>query len=148
MFIKNYSDTDLVIKYKGGVKTLKSKDVTYIDDSWITFAMVYAMFGNYVGLVEGTTPIEDFLFDNQTLVEADRVYKVVKTGPGTPRVMIQGGTATLYFADLAPENIKDMYPSQAYTDAEGMILLSALTNYIAFKTTNKAKVVFTNFKVV
>jgi len=148
MFIKNYSDADLVIKYNGGVKTLYANDVTYIDDNWITFAMVYSMFGNYVGLVEGTTPIEDFLFDNQTLAEANKVYKVVKTGPGAPRVMIQGGKATLYFADLVPDDVDDMYPSQTYTNVDGIILLNTLTNYIAYKTSNNAKVVFTNFKVV
>ena len=32
MFIKNYSDTDFVIKYRGGEKTLAHNDVTYIDD--------------------------------------------------------------------------------------------------------------------
>ena len=62
MFIKNYADTDFVIKYKGGVKTLFAQDVTYIDDNWVTFPVLYAMFGDYIGLVEGETPIEEFLF--------------------------------------------------------------------------------------
>lgn len=147
MFIKNYSDSDFVIKYNGGEKTLCAQDVTYIDDNWITFAMIHSMFGNWVGLVQGTTPIEDFLFDNQILAEADHIYKVVGVGPGAPRIMIQGGTATLYFADLTPNTISDMYPSQEYTNVDGLILLNSLTNFIAFQTSNNAKVVFTNFKV-
>lgn len=82
MFIKNYADTDFVIKYKGGVKTLFAQDVTYIDDNWVTFPVLYAMFGDYIGLVEGETPIEEFLFDNQVIVEPERVYEVIKVGPG------------------------------------------------------------------
>ena len=69
MFIKNYSDTDLVIKYKGNEKTLESNDVTYISDKWITLAMVKAMFGNYVEEVSETTPIEEFLFDEAYLLD-------------------------------------------------------------------------------
>ena len=148
MFIKNYSDSDFVIKYKGAEKTLGANDVTYIDDNWITFAMIHTMFGNYVGLVERSTPIEDFLFDNQVLAEADRVYKVIGKGPGAPRVMIQGGTATLYFSDITPTDIDDMYPSQAYTDVDGLILLNCVTNFIGYKSSDNAKVVLTNIEVV
>jgi len=147
MFIKNYSDTDFVIKYRGGEKTLGAHDVTYIDDKWITFQMIYAMFGAYVGLVEGDTPIEEFLFDNQIMVESDKVYNVIGKGPGAPRVFVKGGKATLYFADLQPESLKDMYPSQAFTDVEGVVLLNLLTNYIAVKADKNAKVIFTNIKV-
>jgi len=148
MFIKNYSNSDFTIKYNGGVKTLYANDVTYVDDNWITFAMVHSMFGNYVGLVQGTSPLEDFLFDNQILAEADHVYKVVGNGPGAPRIMIQNGTATLYFADLVPQTIDEMYPSATYTNVEGMVLLNCLTNFIAFKTSDNAKVIFTNIKVM
>ena len=147
MFIKNYSDTDFVIKYRGGEKTLGAYDVTYIDDDWITYAMIHSMFGNWVGLVEGTTPIEDFLFDNQMLAEANKVYKVVAKGPGAPRIYISGGTATLYFADATPADIDDMSASQEYANVDGLIVLDYLTNFIGYKTSNNAKVIFTNIKV-
>jgi hypothetical protein len=148
MFIKNYSDTDYVIKYNGNEKTLCAKDVTYIDDNWITFALIHSMFGNWVGLVDNCTPIEDFLFDNQILAEADKVYKVVGVGPGTPRVFIKGGTATLYFADLTPTDIDDMSESQEYSDVSGLILLNYVTNFIGYKTSDNAKVIFTNIDAV
>ena len=109
MFIKNYANTDFVIKYKGGVKTLFAQDVTYIDDNWVTFPVLYAMFGDYIGLVEGETPIEEFLFDNQVIVEPEKIYEVIKVGPGAPRIFIKGGKATLYFADgMKPINIDEM----------------------------------------
>lgn len=147
MFIKNYSDTDFVIKYRGYEKTLGALDVTYIDDDWITYAMIHSMFGNWVGLVEGTTPIEDFLFDNQILAEANKVYKVVAMGPGAPRIYISDGTATLYFADTTPADIDDMSPSQEYANVDGLIVLDYLTNFIGYKTSDNAKVVFTNIEV-
>lgn len=148
MFIKNYSDTDLTINYKGGTKTLEAKDVTYVDDKWISFPLVFAMFGYHVGLVEGETPIEEFLFDNQLLAENNKVYQVIKVGPGTPRVQVKDGKATLYFADLEPEDIeKDMFPSPQYTDIEGLMLLNEVTRYIAVKCDEGAKVIFTNVKV-
>lgn len=148
MFIKNYADRDFVIKYKGEQKTLEAHDVTYIDDSWINYPMIYAMFGHYIGLVEGETPIEDFLFDNQTLATAGQVYKVTGKGPGNPRVFIKGGKATFYFADTQPTSIDDMYPSQTFTDIEGVLMLDVLTNYIAFKADEGTKVIFTNLAVV
>ena len=147
MFIKNYSDTDFVIKYRGGEKTLAHNDVTYIDDKWITFAMIHAMFGHWVGLVEGDTPIEEFLFDNQLLAVPEQIYNVIKVGPGAPRIFVKGGKATLYFADITPQSLDDMYPAQEYTDIEGLIVPTVLTNYIAIKADKNAKVVFTNIKV-
>lgn len=147
MFIKNYSDTDFVIKYRGGEKTLCSQDVTYIDDNWITYNMIHAMFGDYVGLVEGDRPIEEFLFDNQILAVPGQIYNVVGNGLGAPRIFIKGGKATLLFADLLPQTIDEMYPSQAYTDVEGVVLLNVLTNYIAVKADKDTKVIFTNIRV-
>ena len=40
-----------------------------------------------------------------------------------------------------------MYPAQEYTDIEGLIVPTVLTNYIAVKADKNAKVVFTNIKV-
>ena len=149
MFIKNYADTDFVIKYKGGVKTLFAQDVTYIDDNWVTFPVLYAMFGDYIGLVEGETPIEEFLFDNQVIVEPERVYEVIKVGPGAPRIFIKGGKATLYFADgMKPVNIDEMITSDNFTDLTGLIMPTAITNYLAIKADKGTKVIFTNFKLV
>ena len=149
MFIKNYADTDFVIKYKGGVKTLFAQDVTYIDDNWVTFPVLYAMFGDYIGLVEGETPIEEFLFDNQVIVEPERVYEVIKVGPGAPRIFIKGGKATIYFADgLKPANIDEMVTSDNFTDLTGLIMPTAITNYLAIKADKGTKVIFTNFKLV
>lgn len=149
MFIKNYTDTNFVIKYKGGEKTLEAYDVTYIDENWITFPTVYAMFGDYVGLVERDTPIEEFLFDNQILAETERIYTVQGKGPGAPRIFVKGGKATFYFADGAkPNNIEDMITSPVFTDVEGIIMLNAITNYIAVKSDENAKVIFTNFKLI
>ena len=149
MFIKNYADTDFVIKYKGGVKTLFAQDVTYIDDNWVTFPVLYAMFGDYIGLVEGETPIEEFLFDNQVIVEPERVYEVIKVGPGAPRIFIKGGKATLYFADgIKPANIDEMITSDNFTDLTGLIMPTAITNYLAIKADKGTKVIFTNFKLV
>ena len=148
MFIKNYADTDFVIKYKGGVKTLFAQDVTYIDDNWVTFP-VYAMFGDYIGLVEGETPIEEFLFDNQVIVEPERVYEVIKVGPGAPRIFIKGGKATIYFADgVKPADIDEMITSDNFTDLTGLIMPTAITNYLAIKADKGTKVIFTNFKLV
>ena len=149
MFIKNYADTDFVIKYKGGVKTLSAQDVTYIDDNWVTFPVLYAIFGDYIGLVEGETPIEEFLFDNQVIVEPERVYEVIKVGPGAPRIFIKGGKATLYFADgIKPVNIDEMITSDNFTDLTGLIMPTAITNYLAIKADKGTKVIFTNFKLV
>ena len=149
MFIKNYADTDFVIKYKGGVKTLYAQDVTYIDDNWVTFPVLYAMFGDYIGLVEGETPIEEFLFDNQVIVEPERVYEVIKVGPGAPRIFIKGGKATIYFADgVKPADINEMITSDNFTDLTGLIMPTAITNYLAIKADKGTKVIFTNFKLV
>ena len=149
MFIKNYADTDFVIKYKGGVKTLFAQDVTYIDDNWVTFTVLYAMFGDYIGLVEGETPIEEFLFDNQVIVEPERVYEVIKVGPGAPRIFIKGGKATIYFADgVKPADIDEMITSDNFTDLTGLIMPTAITNYLAIKADKGTKVIFTNFKLV
>lgn len=149
MFIKNYADTDFVIKYKGGVKTLLAQDVTYIDDNWVTFPVLYAMFGDYIGLVEGETPIEEFLFDNQVIVEPERVYEVIKVGPGAPRIFIKGGKATIYFADgVKPADIDEMVTSDNFTDLTGLIMPTAITNYLAIKADKGTKVIFTNFKLV
>ena len=149
MFIKNYADTDFVIKYKGGVKTLFAQDVTYIDDNWVTFQVLYAMFGDYIGLVEGETPIEEFLFDNQVIVEPERVYEVIKVGPGAPRIFIKGGKATIYFADgVKPADIDEMITSDNFTDLTGLIMPTAITNYLAIKADKGTKVIFTNFKLV
>lgn len=149
MFIKNYADTDFVIKYKGGVKTLFAQDVTYIDDNWVTFPVLYAMFGDYIGLVEGETPIEEFLFDNQVIVEPERVYEVIKVGPGAPRIFIKGGKATIYFADgVKPADIDEMITSDNFTDLTGLIMPTAITNYMAIKADKGTKVIFTNFKLV
>lgn len=149
MFIKNYADTDFVIKYKGGVKTLIAQDVTYIDDNWVTFPVLYAMFGDYIGLVEGETPIEEFLFDNQVIVEPERVYEVIKVGPGAPRIFIKGGKATIYFADgVKPADIDEMITSDNFTDLTGLIMPTAITNYLAIKADKGTKVIFTNFKLV
>lgn len=149
MFIKNYADTDFVIKYKGGVKTLFAQDVTYIDDNWVTFPVLYAMFGDYIGLVEGETPIEEFLFDNQVIVKPERVYEVIKVGPGAPRIFIKGGKATIYFADgVKPADIDEMITSDNFTDLTGLIMPTAITNYMAIKADKGTKVIFTNFKLV
>ena len=149
MFIKNYADTDFVIKYKGGVKTLFAQDVTYIDDNWVTFPVLYAMFGDYIGLVEGETPIEEFLFDNQVIVEPERVYEVIKVGPGAPRIFIKGGKATIYFADgVKPADIDEMITSDNFTNLTGLIMPTAITNYLAIKADKGTKVIFTNFKLV
>lgn len=149
MFIKNYADTNFVIKYKGGVKTLFAQDVTYIDDNWVTFPVIYAMFGDYIGLVEGETPIEEFLFDNQVIVEPERVYEVIKVGPGAPRIFIKGGKATIYFADgVKPTDIDEMITSDNFTDLTGLIMPTAITNYLAIKADKGTKVIFTNFKLV
>lgn len=149
MFIKNYADTDFVIKYKGGIKTLFAQDVTYIDDNWVTFPVLYAMFGDYIGLVEGETPIEEFLFDNQVIVEPERVYEVIKVGPGAPRIFIKGGKATIYFADgVKPADIDEMVTSDNFTDLTGLIMPTAITNYLAIKADKGTKVIFTNFKLV
>ena len=149
MFIKNYADTDFVIKYKGGVKTLFAQDVTYIDDNWVTFPVLYAMFGDYIGLVERETPIEEFLFDNQVIVEPERVYEVIKVGPGAPRIFIRGGKATIYFADgVKPADIDEMITSDNFTDLTGLIMPTAITNYLAIKADKGTKVIFTNFKLV
>ena len=149
MFIKNYADTDFVIKYKGGVKTLFAQDVTYIDDNWVTFPVLYAMFGDYIGLVEGETPIEEFLFDNQVIVEPERVYEVIKIGPGAPRIFIKGGKATIYFADgVKPADIDEMITSDNFTDLTGLIMPTAITNYLDIKADKGTKVIFTNFKLV
>ena len=149
MFIKNYADTDFVIKYKGGVKTLFAQDVTYIDGNWVTFPVLYAMFGDYIGLVEGETPIEEFLFDNQVIVEPERVYEVIKVGPGAPRIFIKGGKATIYFAEgIKPADIDEMITSDNFTDLTGLIMPTAITNYLAIKADKGTKVIFTNFKLV
>lgn len=149
MFIKNYADTDFVIKYKGGVKTLFAQDVTYIDNNWVTFPVLYAMFGDYIGLVEGETPIEEFLFDNQVIVEPERVYEVIKVGPGAPRIFIKGGKATIYFADgVKPADIDEMITSDNFTDLTGLVMPTAITNYLAIKADKGTKVIFTNFKLV
>ena len=149
MFIKNYANTDFVIKYKGGVKTLFAQDVTYIDDNWVTFPVLYAMFGDYIGLVEGETPIEEFLFDNQVIVDPERVYEVIKVGPGAPRIFIKGGKATIYFADgVKPADIDEMITSDNFTDLTGLIMPTAITNYLAIKANKGTKVIFTNFKLV
>ena len=149
MFIKNYANTDFVIKYKGGVKTLFAQDVTYIDDNWVTFPVLYAMFGDYIGLVEGETPIEEFLFDNQVIVDPERVYEVIKVGPGAPRIFIKGGKATIYFADgIKPADIDEMITSDNFTDLTGLIMPTAITNYLAIKADKGTKVIFTNFKLV
>ena len=149
MFIKNYADTNFVIKYKGGVKTLFAQDVTYIDDNWVTFPVLYAMFGDYIGLVEGETPIEEFLFDNQVIVEPERIYEVIKVGPGAPRIFIKGGKATIYFADgVKPADIDEMITSDNFTDLTGLIMPTAITNYLAIKADKGTKVIFTNFKLV
>ena len=149
MFIKNYADTNFVIKYKGGVKTLFAQDVTYIDDNWVTFPVLYAMFGDYIGLVEGETPIEEFLFDNQVIVEPERVYEVIKVGPGAPRIFIKGGKATIYFADgVKPADIDEMITSDNFTNLTGLIMPTAITNYLAIKADKGTKVIFTNFKLV
>ena len=149
MFIKNYADTDFVIKYKGGVKTLFAQDVTYIDDNWVTFPVLYAMFGDYIGLVEGETPIEEFLFDNQVIVEPEKIYEVIKVGPGAPRIFIKGGKATIYFADgVKPADIDEMITSDNFTDLTGLVMPTAITNFMAIKADKGTKVIFTNFKLV
>ena len=147
MFIKNYSDSDFVIKYNGQEKTLAKKDVTYIDDDWISFPMVQAMFGFHVGEVTGTTPIDDFLFDNQVKPELNTMYKVVKQGPGKPRIFAKDATITLSFSDLKPASMSDMYASSVYTNVDGMIMLDAVPKYIAVTSSGTPSVIFTNIAI-
>lgn len=148
MFIKNYSSSNFVIKYKGEQFTLPAQDVSYVDENWISWSMLHSLYGDYVGLVDSDKPIEDFLFDNQTIIELDKVYSVVGVGPGAPRIFIKEGTATLYFAEGSkPESIDDMIPSTTYADVQGLVMLSSLTGYIGVKAEKGTKVIFTNIKV-
>lgn len=148
MFIKNYSDTDFKIKYKGQEKTLYAKDITYIDDKWISYPMIHTMFGGYIGLVECNTPIEEFLFDNQVLAKPNQIYQVCGKGPGKPRIFIKGGKATFYFSDNKPETIEDMFASYTLTNVSGVFVLEDFTNYVAYKADDNVKVIYNNIKFV
>lgn len=149
MFIKNYSDSDLVINYRGYAKTLVANDVTCVDDSWISLAMIKAMFGNYVEEVNPTTPIEDYLFDNQKEIELDKVYFIRPLGPGAPRIYIDEGTVNIYFADGKdlPTSKSDMSLFTAYTGVEGLIAMDVIPKWMLVEQdSGTSTIVLTNIE--
>ena len=149
MFIKNYSDSDLVINYRGYTKTLVANDVTCVDESWISLAMVKAMFGNYVEQVNPQTPIEDYLFDNQTEIELNKVYFVRALGPGSPRIYIDDGTVNIYFADGKdlPASKSDMSLFDDYTGVDGLIAMDVMPKWMLVEqASGTSTVVLTNIE--
>lgn len=151
MFIKNYADTDLVINYRGNSLTLESKDVTYVDDAWISLAMVKAMFGNYVSEVDQDTPIEEFLFDNQKIIDLDTVYLTRIIGPSDARIFIKGGKVSIYFSDGKdiPTSASDMSLFTDFTNVDGLLTLKALPKWTLVKSTSGTPVVtFTDIEAL
>ena len=149
MFIKNYSNDNLVINYKGYAKTLEANSVTCIDESWITLAMIKAMFGNYVEEVNPQTPIEDYLYDNQMEIDLNKVYFIRPVGPGSPRIYIDTGKVNIYFADGKdlPTSKSDMSLFSAYTNVEGLIAMDVIPKWMLIEqASGSSTVVLTNIE--
>ena len=149
MFIKNYSNDDLVINYRGYSKTLQANGVTCIDGDWITLAMIKAMFGDYVEQVNPQTPIEDYLFDNQTELEANKVYFVRALGPGAPRIFISDGNVKIYFADgkEMPTSKSDMSLFTDYNNVTGLIAMEVMPKWMLYEVASGSpSVVVTNIE--
>jgi len=153
MFIKNYSDTDLVINYRNNSYTLESKAVTYVDDSWISLAMLKAMFGDYIEEVDHDTPIEEFLFDNQIEIELDTIYLIRAKGPGSPRLFIKGGAVDIYFSDgkVVPQSESDMSLFNDFTNKEGLMAMDIIPKWTLIKAHTQGStptVIFTNIEAI
>ena len=151
MFIKNYADTDLTINYKGNSYTLEANQVSYVDENWISLAMVKAMFGNYVEAVTATVPLEEFLFDNQIEIELNKVYLTRAKGPGTPRVFIKDGTVNIYFSDgkEVPASKSDMSLFTDYSGVEGLLAMSVFPKWTLIEAASGSPtVIFTNIEAI
>lgn len=152
MFIKNYSDTDLVIKYKGNEYTLTANDVSYVDESWISLALIKAMFGDYVEELNPDIPIEEFLFDNQVEVSLDTVYLTRAVGPGTSRVFIKDAKADIYFSDGKdiPTSKSDMSLFTDYTNVDGLLVMEVMPKWTLFTahSSGNPQVILTNIEAI
>lgn len=153
MFIKNYSDTDLVIRYKGNEYTLVSKEVSYVDDRWISLALIKAMFGDYVEQINPTIPIEEFLFDNQIEVDLDTVYLTRAVGPGTSRIFVKDAKVDVYFSDGKdiPASKSDMSLFTNYTNVDGLLVMEVMPKWTLFSAHTSGstpQVILTNIEAV
>lgn len=151
MFIKNYSNESLVINYHSSSRTLEANTVTYVDDNWISVAMIKAMFGDYVEEVNYNIPLEQFLFDDKVEIQLDNIYLVDIVGPSNPRIFVEDARVDIYFYDGEDTpNVEDMILFTNYTNVEGLIKMEEIPRWILIKahdSWSKPKILMSNVEV-
>ena len=148
MFVINHADTDFVINYGGQEKTLPSEQIVFIDDAWISFDIIHAMFGHYVALVESSGQSEEMLFDNQVIVRNNTIYKLEEI-IGQPTMFINNGVASLYYAEgLVPTKLSELTPIREHAQKTGYRTLTDVADYLAIVADDNVKVTFTGLKLI
>lgn len=148
MFVINHADTDFVINYGGQEKTLPSEQIVFIDDAWISFDTIHAMFGHYVALVESSGQSEEMLFDNQVIVRNNTIYKLEEI-IGQPTMFINNGVASLYYAEgLVPTKLSELTPIREHAQKTGYRTLTDVADYLAIVADDNVKVTFTGLKLI
>lgn len=148
MFVINHSDTDFVVNYSGQEKTLPSEQIVFIDDAWISWDMLYSMFGNYIAKVESKDIPEEMLYDNQVIIKNNTIYRVEDV-QGTPTMFVSNGTASLYFAEGdIPEKLSELTPIREHAQCTGYRTLSDIADYLSVVASNNVKVTFTGLKLI
>lgn len=148
MFVINHSNTDFVINYSGQEKTLPSEKVVFIDDAWISWDVLYSMFGNYIAKVESNEIPEEMLYDNQVIIKNNTIYRVEDI-QGTPTMFVSNGTASLYFAEGdIPEKLSELTPIREHAQCTGYRTLTDMADYLSVVANNSVKVTFTGLKLI
>ena len=148
MFVINHSDTDFVVNYSGQEKTLPSEQIVFIDDAWISWDMLYSMFGNYIAKVESKDIPEEMLYDNQVIIKNNTIYRVEDI-QGTPTMFVSNGTASLYFAEGdIPEKLSELTPIREHAQCTGYRTLSDIADYLSVVANSNVKVTFTGLKLI
>ena len=148
MFVINHSDTDFVVNYSGQEKTLPSEQIVFIDDAWISWDMLYSMFGNYIAKVESKDIPEEMLYDNQVIIKNNTIYRVEDV-QGTPTMFVSNGTASLYFAEGdIPEKLSELTPIREHAQCTGYRTLLDIADYLSVVANNNVKVTFTGLKLI
>lgn len=139
MYIKNYSDVELVAEKNDDKIKLPAGEVIYLDDNIITFTELYKMFGEYVAEITDATIIgsisKNYLPDYQQSLKEDKLYLTRPVGQGMPRLYIsEGSVVKVYYSDseTKPSSIADMVSE----NRKGAVEFEIVPRYICFDVTS------------
>lgn len=147
MFVINHSDTNFVINYAGQEKTLPSEEIVYVDEAWINWNTLHAMFGHYVAKVDSNEVPEEMLYDNQIVVKNNTIYRVEEID-GIPSMFVSNGIASLYFAEgIVPEKLSELTPIRRFAQCTGYQTMLDMADYLAVVAEENVKITFTGLKL-